>query len=372
MLMNKQTDSKCVACGARQLRGGRQETGADKTTSQGGLQLGSGGGLKLGSASCGLQLGSLSGGLQLGSSGGLKLGSSSGAQAPPTNEPLKLLAQFAPPADSWSCDTCLVDNKSTDTSCVACGTAKPGSSRQQAPPTSTAAGSASEGGFKLGGGGLTFGAEGGLKLGGSGGGLKLCEGSVKLGEGGLNFGGLKPVGSSEGGLKIGEGGLKLGGGLKFGDGGVKFGGEGSQVTPLMMTSTSSSVEQPSGSGCGSSVTATTAKPLVAFAGTTEITKPLVAFAGTTETTKPLVAFTGTTEITKPLVAFAGTTETTKPKATETTAQLGGHTPLSFSFSAGTGQLPSSSQPLAGLAFPGSSQGSLPPPASGSGNSCLWV
>ena len=39
--------------------------------------------------------------------------------------PLKPLPQFAPPPGSWSCDTCCVSNKSSDAKCVACGSGKP-------------------------------------------------------------------------------------------------------------------------------------------------------------------------------------------------------------------------------------------------------
>ena len=377
-------------------------------TSQGGLQLGPSGGLKLGSTSGGLQLGS-SGGLKFGSSqlgssgGGLQLGfsGSQSLQAPPTTEPLKPLAQFAPATDGWSCDTCLVDNKKTDTSCVACSTSRPGSSGQQAPPTSApgqlklsgdsllGSGSASlcsGGGFKLGGGGLKFGLEGGLKIGGS-------EGGIKLGEGGLKFG--------------------AGGGLNFGGGGVNVGGESLQTFPPQTTAGADSgtgVGQSfSGPGFGSATssvecsladntktlvtfagttdntkplvtfagttdtakplvtfagTTDTAKPLVTFAGTTDTAKPLVTFAGTTDTAKPLVTFAGTTDTAKPLVTFAGTTDTTKP-LTGTSKLFGGEAgvkPAAFSFSA-SGQSSSSSQPLSGLTFTGANQNSIPPPAS---------
>ena len=37
-----------------------------------------------------------------------------------------LMKKFAPPADTWSCDVCLVQNKSTDTKCVACQSSRPG------------------------------------------------------------------------------------------------------------------------------------------------------------------------------------------------------------------------------------------------------
>ena len=53
-----------------------------------------------------------------------------------------LVAKFAPPAGSWTCDTCMVDNKSEDSACVACQTPKPGAM----PGASTTTG------FKFGGG----------------------------------------------------------------------------------------------------------------------------------------------------------------------------------------------------------------------------
>lgn len=45
------------------------------------------------------------------------------------NSDLDLMKKFAPPADSWDCDTCMVQNKSTDSSCVACQTPRPGASK---------------------------------------------------------------------------------------------------------------------------------------------------------------------------------------------------------------------------------------------------
>lgn len=46
-----------------------------------------------------------------------------------------LKKKFAPSKDEWSCDTCLVQNKSTDSSCVACESPKPGA--ENAAKTST-------------------------------------------------------------------------------------------------------------------------------------------------------------------------------------------------------------------------------------------
>lgn len=37
-----------------------------------------------------------------------------------------LMKKFAPPVDTWSCDVCLVQNKSTDSKCAACQSSKPG------------------------------------------------------------------------------------------------------------------------------------------------------------------------------------------------------------------------------------------------------
>lgn len=50
-----------------------------------------------------------------------------------------LLAKFAPPQGSWSCDVCLVQNKAGNTECVACQTPKPGtiSSKSNLFPTTT-------------------------------------------------------------------------------------------------------------------------------------------------------------------------------------------------------------------------------------------
>ena len=53
-----------------------------------------------------------------------------------------LAAKFAPPSGSWTCDTCMISNKSDDSVCAACQTPKPGAK----PGAATAAG------FALGGG----------------------------------------------------------------------------------------------------------------------------------------------------------------------------------------------------------------------------
>ena len=181
--------------------------------------------------------GNVEGGLQLESAGRDNKTTPTTSQTTPT---LKPLSQFAPSTDTWTCEMCLVSNKYTVSKCVACNTARSGTT-----PTSTSLMFGAGGGLKLGSGltlsktassgseGLKLGDSGGLKLGegglkfGGSGGLKLGEGGLKfggsgglkLGEGGLKFGG-------SGGLKLGEGGLKLGGngGLKLGEGGLKLGG----------------------------------------------------------------------------------------------------------------------------------------------------
>lgn len=50
---------------------------------------------------------------------------------PVVNSDQDLLKKFAPPSDSWSCDACMVQNKSTDSTCVACQTPKPGASKTE-------------------------------------------------------------------------------------------------------------------------------------------------------------------------------------------------------------------------------------------------
>ncbi|KAL9981298.1 hypothetical protein ACROYT_G009985 [Oculina patagonica] len=57
-----------------------------------------------------------------------------GAKPPVVSKPVvnsdqDLMKKFAPPSDSWDCDTCMVQNKSTDSTCVACQTPKPGASK---------------------------------------------------------------------------------------------------------------------------------------------------------------------------------------------------------------------------------------------------
>ncbi|XP_030644940.1 nuclear pore complex protein Nup153 isoform X2 [Chanos chanos] len=52
--------------------------------------------------------------------------SSSKSDSKPAEAPSGFGARFAPPAGSWECDTCLVQNKPEVVRCVACDTAKPG------------------------------------------------------------------------------------------------------------------------------------------------------------------------------------------------------------------------------------------------------
>ncbi|XP_059412218.1 nuclear pore complex protein Nup153 isoform X2 [Carassius carassius] len=52
--------------------------------------------------------------------------SSSKPDSKSTGAPASISSLFAPPAGSWDCDTCLVRNKSDVVKCVACDTAKPG------------------------------------------------------------------------------------------------------------------------------------------------------------------------------------------------------------------------------------------------------
>lgn len=97
MLQNKSTDSTCVACQSPQ-------PGATKTTATTTMP---------------------------------SFGISSNA-APDSS----LAAKFAPPVDSWTCDACMISNKSDDSTCVACQTPKPGAK----PGTVTAAGLTLDGG----------------------------------------------------------------------------------------------------------------------------------------------------------------------------------------------------------------------------------
>lgn len=94
---------------------------------------------------------------------------------------LPSLSQFAPPAGNWSCDSCLVSNKSDSEQCVACNTPKPGA-KMSVPSAG-----------QLGSGTTLFG--GGIKLStSSGGGFNLT--------GGLQLG-AKP--NTSGGLQLGSG-----------------------------------------------------------------------------------------------------------------------------------------------------------------------
>ena len=174
MVVNKAEDSACVACKTPRPGSKKPEQETKRT---------------------------------LGSSGGFKIGSSKGLGSFKLGEgvaPLKPLSQFAPPTNSWSCDTCLVTNKEDATNCVACGTAKPGAG----------SGTKAEG---LGGGvGVQFGAQGGIKL-SLGGGLSLgalasvsTSGGIKLGTSLAQKEGVTIAQSEVVPIKLGSGGLKLG------------------------------------------------------------------------------------------------------------------------------------------------------------------
>ncbi|KAK7138572.1 hypothetical protein R3I93_015875 [Phoxinus phoxinus] len=52
--------------------------------------------------------------------------SASKSDSKPAEAPASISSLFAPPAGSWECDTCLVNNKPEVIKCVACETAKPG------------------------------------------------------------------------------------------------------------------------------------------------------------------------------------------------------------------------------------------------------
>lgn len=204
LVRNKATDSKCVACATPKPGGvATENSGARDTAPQPAMKFAAQGGLHLGS-----------GGLQLGKADPLSGEKEVGKSAPPGKKqdvanpapqmttplpPLKPLFQFAPPEGSWSCETCMVDNKKADSKCIACGTSRPGSADsitdKQAPPMAAPMMFGAGVGLKL---------TGGQKLGmGIQGGVGLCGGSgLKVGGGGLQFG--------SGGLKLGSEGLMIG------------------------------------------------------------------------------------------------------------------------------------------------------------------
>ena len=106
------------------------------------------------------------------------------------------LTGFAPSSGSWTCNTCLVQNKAEDIKCVCCSTPKPG-----AKPVSE-----SDSGSKNStSGGLTMGASGGLKLGG---GLMLSTGG-NFGQGGLKLLGSGGKESLDTAAGAGSGGIKI-------------------------------------------------------------------------------------------------------------------------------------------------------------------
>ena len=106
------------------------------------------------------------------------------------------LTSFAPPAGSWTCDTCLVQNKAGDTKCISCSMPKPG-----AKPVSEL----DSGSKNSTSGGLTMGASGGLKLGG---GLMLSTGG-NFGQGGLKLLGSGGKESLDTAAGAGSGGIKI-------------------------------------------------------------------------------------------------------------------------------------------------------------------
>ena len=172
MVVNKAEDSACVSCTT-------PRPGSKKTETK----------------------------LMLGNSGGFKIDGSKGLKLGEGVTPLKPLSQFAPPTNSWSCDTCMVTNKEDAASCVACGTAKPG-----------AASGTKAGGLEGGSSGVAvqFGAQGGIKL-SLGGGLSLGALASASTSGGIKLG--TTLGQKEGAttaqsevvpIKLGSGGLKLG------------------------------------------------------------------------------------------------------------------------------------------------------------------
>ena len=305
MVQNKTTDSKCLACASP----------------------------KPGCVVSGNQATDIRGGLQLGSASG-----ATPSQATPTRTtpPLKPLPQFAP-AGGWTCDACLVSNKISDSTCVACGTARIGGtsiSTSLIATTSTSLKVGAGGGLKLGGeglnlggGGLKFsgeGGSGGLKLGGEG--LKLAGEGLKLGGEGLKLGGegLKLGGQGlkfgaegmEEGSKIGGGGFKLGTeGLKEGSGGLKLGGEGLKRGGLKFGSQTLGAEctagDETGSGMGVGLQFSTNKPISfgAPSAATPLTQPPSQTAASPSmflgATQPAPMFSGATH---PAPMFSGATQ----------------------------------------------------------------
>lgn len=235
LVPNSASQSKCIASATPKPGGVVSGNLATNKTavqppvvefgSQGGLQLGSGG-LQFGKAAP-----VLSGSTGFKLSSGLTLAPAGQTQSdtmkalPTTTPPLQPLAQFAPPEGSWSCDTCMVSNKKTDSQCIACGSAKPGDPTSDRPAVTSATAP------------IVFGTGGGLKLGAGGLKLGMVGQGMKIGEG-----------SGDGGLKFGSGGIKFGsGGLKFGDGGLQIGSKGGlAVGNPLQKSSQNNKQTPSG------------------------------------------------------------------------------------------------------------------------------
>ncbi|XP_071119823.1 nuclear pore complex protein Nup153-like isoform X1 [Haliotis cracherodii] len=113
-----------------------------------------------------------------------------------------LSSMFKSSAGSWDCDTCMIQNKPEDTKCVACKTPKPGAKTSGTPETKTNS---------------TIGASG-FQISGS----MFGSGTASSGGG---FGGFGKSGLSTGGFSMGstdsknaglEGGFKIGSGFSFG------------------------------------------------------------------------------------------------------------------------------------------------------------
>ena len=283
MISNKAEDSKCVACSASKPGSVNKTAATSATKTPPTLTIGGTGGLKLGGSLLAAKTAQSfkpdtqtfqllskfappSGSwtcdtcmisnkaeddkcvaCSVSKPGSAKSSSSTPSQSAPSSSstansgPLvfKPLNQFAPPAGSWSCDTCMVNNKAEDNSCAACSSPKPGAKTDF---TNSNQGIKPTGGLALGGG-------------------------LKLGSG-IMLGGPAQGGKPSGGMTLGSG-LSLGGGFKLGAG-VSLGGP-SQSAAAQNTS--------GGLKLGS---------LVSFKGTTSEEKKTSAEMSTNNTqTKPI-------------------------------------------------------------------------------------
>ena len=121
LVSNKPTDKMCVACSAPKPGSSLNQPGSSLNQPSGNLSLGTSVGLKT------------NGNRNLLTTN-KKVVSENQPSASINAKGTRSLTNFGPPPGSWSCDVCLVQNKTSDTKCTACGKSKPGAKTANNPP----------------------------------------------------------------------------------------------------------------------------------------------------------------------------------------------------------------------------------------------